>query len=154
MRNKTVNDKRDKSTLIIVVAAIVLLTACSVMILASDSEDAEVTHDYEVTYYPNDAGVKRANGSAAVAVKAYYDGIISTEYNPERWVDGLPKSTPGNLFAKDTGDVALSNWIGPQYSASATVKIEVTGASCTITLPSISDTGKIHSDFAYSFCDS
>ena len=59
MRNKTVNDKRDKSTLIIVVAAIVLLTACSVMILATDSEDAEVIHDYEVTYDPNDAGVKR-----------------------------------------------------------------------------------------------
>lgn len=154
MRNKTVNDKRDKSTLIIVVAAIVLLTACSVMILATDSEDAEVIHDYEVTYYPNDEGVKRANGSAAVAVKAHYDGIISTEYNPERWVDGLPKSTPGNLFAKDTGDVTLSNWIGPQYSASATVKITVSGASCTITLPTISDTGKIHSDFAYSFSDS
>ena len=156
MKNKMADNIRDRSTLIIAIAVVVLLAACSAVILATDSEDAEVIHDYQVTYDPNhddeDHKVKRANGSDAVSVVAEYDGIISTEYNPEHWVDGLPKSTPGNLHSKDSGDVDLSNWVGPEYSASASFKLTTEGA-CTINLPSTSkpSTPTSHSDFGYTF---
>ena len=149
--------ERKKKTLIVAALVVtVVFLGLGLLSTLDLSEGDDVIHDYAVTYDPNhddeDHKVHRSDGTEATTVIAQYDGIISTEYNPEHWVVAENKqSTPGNLPAKDTGDVALKDWIGPTYQYSANVKITVSGSSCTITLPSTSDTNSAHSNYAYSF---
>ncbi|MBR6214524.1 MAG: hypothetical protein IKN41_00660 [Candidatus Methanomethylophilaceae archaeon] len=131
MLNGTLEDRKKFLTLVSVMATICVLVIVSVVILAVSSNETVITHDYEVSYNPN--GATKDNGGDATVIVAEYDGIISTEYNPEHWNDGLTKSTPGNL----PDDVP--NWVGPQSSVVATAVIKMTvstGTSYTLNYPS------------------
>ena len=60
----------------------------------------------KITYNPN--GATYDNGDPATSITIGYDGIKSTEYNPEYWKD------TGNLKTNNLINGNNTNWIGPK----------------------------------------
>ena len=123
MTKEKLNDNRRFLTMAVSIAAVALLVVVMGAILwTSPPGDADNSYEYTVTYNPNGAKISGSNADAD-PVSAHYDGIISTEYNPEYWYDDLPVSTPGNLPDN------VSNWVGPTSDqiVKTVVKLKVAG---------------------------
>ncbi len=135
MAKKNLKDDRRLLSVAMAIALVAILAvAIGVILGASPPGDADPTYEYDVVYNPN--GATKAGGGDAVAITAHYDGIISTEYNPEYWYDTLPEGTPGNLPAVSADN---TNWVGPTNSTpiivKTTVKVRVQPGEYTITYP-------------------
>lgn len=125
------SSRRTTMTMVMAVVMVAVLLASAILVIGNNQGGSEdPTYDYTVRYYAE--GAENADDSQITNgyVSVGYNGIISTEYNPEKWIDGLTPSTPVNLDAK--------NWVGPEYTATAILTLpEVTAAAeYKITLPS------------------
>ena len=131
MTKKNLKDDRRLLSVAVAIALVAILAVAIGVILGSSPQgDADPSYEYDVVYEPN--GATKAGGGDAVAITAHYDGIISTEYNPEYWYDTLPEGTPGNLPAVSSDN---TNWVGPTNSTpiivKSTVKVRVHGSDGT-----------------------
>lgn len=113
----SMDNSRYRTMAVAIIVVSLLAVALGVILWSSPSGDADGEHEYSLTYQPN--GAKKAGGGDAVAISAHYDGIISTEYNPEYWYDTLPVGTPGNLPAAGSDN---TNWVGPMNDQAVTVR--------------------------------
>ena len=95
----TGKDKGGAVIAAVAVISVVLLLSAAFATDPPEPEGEQVIHDYSVVYQPNGAKIDTGDNLVnAIALTGQYDGIISTEYNPEHWYDedkqNLPRSTP------------------------------------------------------------
>ena len=100
--------------------------------MGSNSVNGDVNHEHYVKYYTNGATSTEtlAEDENGKYVSVGYDGIISTEYNPERWNEASSnQSTPKNFNS--------ANWTAPDCTATAILALPIvtSGTEYKVTLP-------------------
>ena len=121
--------KRNAMIGVVVVAALIL--SSSLILMNLDSGTAAPDYEKRIKYVPDSSAY--VNGETVPSEYIVgYDGIASTEYNPEYWA-----GTFQNIVT--TGDPETlgtpSNWVGPLVTVSVTIKVQNTAATAsTVTL--------------------
>ena len=110
-----------RKSIILAAALMVSVLFISTVILVDVGGTGELHYSKYVTY---SGGYQGDGTNSASSITVGYDGIVSTEYNPELWA--------GTFKGVDENDLPVEpvNWYGPNYTVSnIAVVLKITAAS-------------------------